>query len=189
MENKGFFKKIWEKPSSRWLFGIPLGGFLLFGAGLLALPVYNGAMHYTSTNDFCYGCHIGMDTIVEEYESSIHFYNRAGVKVTCADCHIPHETIPKIITKIKATADVYHKLAGTITLENFESKRLEMAEGVWAKMSDSGSRECRNCHDFARMDPEAQDKRTAKRHSQEKVEGKTCIDCHKGIAHKLPQTE
>lgn len=181
-------KKLWEQPSAKWRFGIPLGGILLFLIGLMALPVYNGAMHYTSTNEFCYSCHVGMDTIVEEYEASPHFHNRAGIKVTCADCHIPRETIPKIITKVKATADVYHKLMGTITLENFEEHRPALAEHVWQKMSETGSRECMNCHAFERMNHELQDKRTPKRHAPEKVEGKTCIDCHKGIAHKMPQT-
>ncbi len=184
---KKYLETLWRKPTSKWRLGIPLGGLILLFIGLLALPVYNGAMYYTSTNEFCYGCHIGMDTVVEEYHESPHFKNRTGVIATCADCHIPHETIPKIITKIRATADVYHKLVGTINLENFEEHRPALAQTVWDRMTETGSRECKNCHAFERMDASLQDKRTAKRHAPEKVEGKTCIDCHQGIAHALPK--
>ena len=36
------------------------------------------------------------------------------------------------------------------------------------------------------MDYTEQGNRAAKQHPQAFVEGKTCIDCHKGIAHQLP---
>ena len=32
-----------------------------------------------------------------------------------------------------------------------------------------------------------QNKSTYDRHMKAKLEGKTCIDCHKGIAHELPK--
>ena len=37
------------------------------------------------------------------------------------------------------------------------------------------------------MDLEKQETRSADRHEEGFDEGKTCIDCHKGIAHKLPK--
>lgn len=176
-----------DKQNKRLRMRLFLGGGLLFFIGFMALPVYNGAMHYTSTNEFCYGCHVGMDTVVEEYHASPHFKNRTGVLATCADCHIPRETIPKIIAKVKATADVYHKLMGTITLENFEEHRPKMAQKVWDYMKETQSRECINCHAFERMDISLQGRRTAKKHTAERIEGKSCIDCHKGVAHALPK--
>jgi nitrate/TMAO reductase-like tetraheme cytochrome c subunit len=41
------------------------------------------------------------------------------------------------------------------------------------------------------MDLEKQDKSAQKKHTADYVRetGKTCIDCHKGIAHKLPKGE
>jgi nitrate/TMAO reductase-like tetraheme cytochrome c subunit len=75
------------------------------------------------------------------------------------------------------------------TREKFEAKRLELAERVWATMQSTDSRECRNCHALISMDLELQDKSAQKRHTLESVResGKTCIDCHKGIAHELPE--
>jgi cytochrome c-type protein NapC len=41
------------------------------------------------------------------------------------------------------------------------------------------------------MDLEKQDKSARRKHTPEymKENDKTCIDCHKGIAHHLPKTE
>jgi cytochrome c-type protein NapC len=54
-------------------------------------------------------------------------------------------------------------------------------------MKSSGSRECRNCHDFDAMSPTVQKQSIFKKHTAAQAEGKTCIDCHKGIAHQLPK--
>ncbi|NVP00994.1 NapC/NirT family cytochrome c, partial [Photobacterium damselae subsp. damselae] len=46
---------------------------------------------------------------------------------------------------------------------------------------------CRNCHEFNYMDFSEQAPRSANQHSTALASGdKTCVDCHKGIAHKLP---
>ena len=66
-------------------------------------------------------------------------------------------------------------------------KRLEMAERVWRVMKETDSRECRNCHEFQHMDPDAQERVSARRHEKAFKQGETCIDCHKGIAHHLPE--
>ena len=46
--------------------------------------------------------------------------------------------------------------------------------------------ECRTCHDFSQMDLSAQSRSARNRHGRAPDEGKTCIDCHKGIAHEEP---
>jgi len=62
-----------------------------------------------------------------------------------------------------------------------------MAESEWARMKGNDSRECRNCHGFDAMDVEKQKLRGSKMHKIGIAEKKTCIDCHKGIAHKKPK--
>ncbi|NCF16954.1 MAG: hypothetical protein GWP63_01840 [Haliea sp.] len=42
---------------------------------------------------------------------------------------------------------------------------------------------CRNCHRLERMDFEAQSRAVRRYHRGMKSRGKTCIDCHEGIAH------
>jgi cytochrome c-type protein NapC len=62
-----------------------------------------------------------------------------------------------------------------------------MANRVWARMKETNSRECRSCHEFADMDLAAQGRSARRKHENAPMEGKTCIDCHQGIAHRLPK--
>jgi hypothetical protein len=62
-----------------------------------------------------------------------------------------------------------------------------MASLVWAEYKENDSRNCRTCH---QLSPEvvAKQKELARRTHQQALDGKaTCIDCHKGVAHKLPE--
>jgi cytochrome c-type protein NapC len=73
------------------------------------------------------------------------------------------------------------------TREKFLAKTMERAAGVGARMKANDSLECRNCHDLDSMDFTRQSQRARNEHSRELQTGqKTCIDCHKGIAHRLP---
>ena len=53
-------------------------------------------------------------------------------------------------------------------------------------MKANDSKECRNCHKVDRMNFNDQRSVAARMHQKIQTEGKTCIDCHKGIAHQLP---
>ncbi len=81
-------------------------------------------------------------------------------------------------------------MVGTIdTKEKFEAHRLEMAQRVWDEMVENDSRECRNCHSYHSMDFENQGRRAREKMEPAMDEGKTCIECHKGIAHLNPEEE
>ena len=56
-------------------------------------------------------------------------------------------------------------------------------------MKANDSQECRNCHHFEYMDFAEQGRRAVRTHSKAFAEDKTCIDCHKGIAHQMPPVE
>jgi cytochrome c-type protein NapC len=65
--------------------------------------------------------------------------------------------------------------------------RLELAKHEWSRLKANDSLECRNCHSSVAMDFTKQTRRAADIHSRFLTTGeKTCIDCHKGIAHLLP---
>ena len=53
-------------------------------------------------------------------------------------------------------------------------------------MKVNDSHECRNCHDVGSMKVSAQKPWALPLHRNAMKQGQTCIDCHKGIAHKLP---
>jgi cytochrome c-type protein NapC len=126
----------------------------------------------------------------EELKQTVHYKNRSGTTVSCADCHVASSKTPldyarKSTMKLLAARDVVGHVLGTIdTPEKFEAKRLEMAKRVWERMKEADSRECRNCHDFQTMDPAKQKDRSVVKHEGAIEDGKTCIECHQGIAHK-----
>lgn len=156
-------------------------------AGILFWGAFNWTVELTNTETFCISCHEMRVNVYEEYKDTIHYNNRSGVRATCPDCHVPKEWHYKMVRKVQATNELLHKVLGSIdTPEKFEAKRLELAENVWETMKETDSRECRNCHDFESMDYMDQGRRAVDQHIEGFDEGKTCIDCHKGIAHSLP---
>lgn len=172
-----------------WLAGFSAVTLVAGGmaVGILFWGGFNWSMELTNTEKFCISCHEMEDNLFMEYQDTIHYTNRSGVRATCPDCHVPKEWGHKIVRKIKASRELIHKVLGTInTREKFEAKRLQLAQREWARMKKNDSRECRNCHDYDSMDYTVQGRRAYKRHIKGFDEGKTCIDCHKGIAHQLP---
>lgn len=150
---------------------------------------FNEGLEATNTEEFCLSCH-EMNMVYEEYKESVHYKNVSGVRTICADCHVPKAFFPKMYRKILAANDVYHTILGTInTPEKMEARRLHLAKRVWARMRESNSGTCRSCHDYSDMELDEQDKSARKKHKVAINKGKTCIDCHKGLVHDLPEEE
>ncbi len=187
-ESPGPVTRLWKwlrMPSPRHSLGmLVLAGTLLGAGGLLA---FDFTMHETSTDAFCLSCHELEINIGIEYETMSHARNARGVRVTCSDCHLPKPFVPKMMRKMRAVGEVYHHLIGTIdTPEKFEAHRMTMATRVWAELNQTDSRECRDCHRAELWDLAAQSEKARDFHEGALANGKTCIDCHKGVAHKLP---
>ncbi|OAN51090.1 hypothetical protein A6A04_16810 [Paramagnetospirillum marisnigri] len=161
------------------------GAAVIFVGGIVFWGGFNTAMEATNTLGFCINCHEMKDNVYQEYIKTIHYTNRSGVRATCSDCHVPKDWVHKFIRKIQASGEVFHWLMGTVdTPEKFDGKRYQLAKRVWETMKSTDSRECRNCHAFDQMNPDMQKQRARKQHTNAQAEGGTCIDCHKGIAHK-----
>ncbi|HEV8502112.1 MAG TPA: NapC/NirT family cytochrome c [Casimicrobiaceae bacterium] len=166
-------------------------GFLVVGAfiaGIVFWGAFNTALEVTNTEAFCTGCHEMRDNVYAELKNTIHYTNRSGVRAKCSDCHVPHQWTAKIARKMQASYEVWGKIVGSIdTREKFVDKRLELAQHEWARFKANDSLECRNCHDYEFMDLTRQSVRAQNQHSKYLLNRElTCIDCHKGIAHHLP---
>jgi cytochrome c-type protein NapC len=172
--------------SRKVVLGTTLGAALFFMiVGVIFWGGFNTAMEATNTMEFCISCHEMEENVYREYSTTAHYSNRSGVRATCSDCHVPDPWVHKVVRKVQASNELLHKALGSIdTPEKFDAKRLQLAKNVWKAMKATDSRECRNCHDFASMDPETQKKRSRKQHILGMEQGNTCIDCHKGVAHK-----
>ena len=178
--------RLWNwfwQPTARYAWGsiFVVGGI----AGIIFWGGFHTAMEATNTMDFCVSCHEMEENVYAEYKQTVHYQNRTGVRATCSDCHVPDPWVHKITRKIQASNELLHKVLGTIdTPEKFENKRLSLAKNVWKAMKETDSRECRNCHSWDAMKTAKQKRRATKRHKAAQSENLTCIDCHKGIAHR-----
>jgi cytochrome c-type protein NapC len=182
------FRRYWRvvrRPARFYSLGfLTVGGFI---AGVVFWGGFNTALELTNTEAFCTGCHVH-DPVKEEWQATIHYSNRSGVRATCPDCHVPHNWTNKIARKMQASKEVWANIFGTIsTREKFEARRIELAQHEWDRLKANNSLECRNCHAFDYMDFTRQSPRAAEQHGSLLASGeRTCIDCHKGIAHRLP---
>jgi cytochrome c-type protein NapC len=165
---------------------LTLGGFI---AGIVFWGGFNTALEAANTETFCISCHEMRDNVYQELQATIHWTNRSGVRATCPDCHTPHPWTLKIARKMQASKEVLAKLLGTIdTREKFLNLRPLLAQREWTRMQANDSAECRNCHSPQSMDFSRQQPQAAAAHQARLLTGeKTCIDCHKGIAHTLPK--
>ena len=160
-----------------------------FVAGIVVWGGFNTGIEATNKLGFCVSCHEMSDDVYQEYQKSLHYSNRFGVRASCSDCHVPKDWIHKMSRKFQSSAELWGKLTGSIdTREKFEARRLELAKQEWARMRALDSRECRNCHSYEAMNAAIQNENARTKHVQaaDQDSGKTCIDCHKGIAHQLP---
>jgi len=184
-------------------FGVLVVGVVI---GVMLWGGFHWALELTNTEGFCISCHEMRENVYNEYQDTIHYNNRTGVRATCPDCHVPKEWFHKVKRKIRASIELYHHFMGTVdTPEKFEAKRFQLAMNVWTEMKNTDSRECRNCHGNEFMDFDKQEDRGIDGHermedsrfdaAELRAEGKyaeadqielTCIDCHKGVAHSLP---
>jgi len=161
-----------------------IGIFSLIGVLLSVIAVHPAL----SSTELCLSCH-EMDKPYAEYKQTIHFKSTSGVRAECSSCHIPDSLGPKLYAKVfTGLRHLYGHVLGSIdTEEKYEDSRLRMAERVWADMKAHDSRECRSCHNqqaFRFEDFTLH--RDGQKMSQGLDDGKTCIDCHKGIAHVMP---
>lgn len=141
---------------------IAMGIILLFQASAVM------AEKLTKLKD-CESCHVVQTS---EYHSSIHYINRSGVQARCNNCH----------------AGMQHK-DGVKTSKKVIKPREKMAISEWNRMTKNNSKECKSCHSPLAMDLAKQEPRSVARHEASFDKGNTsCIDCHKGISHNLPDS-
>lgn len=161
---------------------------IAFLAGIMFWGGFNWAVEVTNTERFCISCHEMEENVYREYKHTIHYTNRTGVRATCPDCHVPRDWPHKMKRKITSTYELVQHFRGTLeTREKFLGRRPHLVRKVWKMMRESDSRECRNCHSFEYMNNLKQENSAGAVHLEARDKNMTCIDCHMGIAHELPE--
>lgn len=181
-------RNLWNKlnrPATRWSVLGLLSLGIVMGLALIILP--HVGIQLTSSTEFCVSCH-SMQPVWQEYKQSAHFKNASGVRAECRDCHIPPDIAGMLKRKLEASNDLYQELiAHSIdTPEKFEARRAELAQREWRRMKENNAATCRSCHDYNAMDHARQHPEAARQMQIAAKDNQSCIDCHKGIAHKLP---
>ena len=95
-EKDSFWSRVWRRPKSRWRLGIPPGGLVMFILGILFWGGFNWTLEMSNTETFCISCHEMRAFVYPEYQETIHYSNRTGVRASCPDCHVPHDYVPKL---------------------------------------------------------------------------------------------
>ena len=96
--------------------------FLTVLVGGVLTTGFNVAIDKVDNLEFCVSCHYVRATIYQEYKESSHYQNRSGVRAECDDCHVPKPFIPLVMSKIKASAHIYHHLIGSINTQSASKK-------------------------------------------------------------------
>ena len=102
---------------------------------------------------------------------------------------MPKDWTHKFVRKVQASQELYSKfISGAIdTPEKFEAKRMELAEHVWKTHEGERFARMPQLPFLGRHEPGKAESAGRTRWHIGQKEGKTCIDCHKGIAHLLPK--
>ncbi len=175
-----WLKRLRQPSASRSVLSLLAIGLLL---GVGAVVAFDAGMHATSTEEFCTSCH-ELSIPTEQWKKTSHYANSQGVSASCPDCHIPQEFVPKMIRKVQAAREVWGSITGVIdTPEKYAAHAPQMKAREIARLKANDSQECRNCHNEARWLTAMQTAKAQKYHSALETRGKTCIDCHAGIAH------
>lgn len=181
-----FIGQLFLRPSVKIGLGVLVtGGFI---AGAFSWHGFNVLMEETNKEEFCISCHTMHDNLLPELQKTVHWSNRTGVRARCPDCHVPHEFTDKVARKMQASREVWGHLVGTIgTREKFKEHRIVLAQREWARFSANGSKECRACHDYKDMDFDRMRPASQVAMRNAAARNQSCVDCHKGIAHALPE--
>lgn len=183
-----WLRRLLFKPSTK--IGLGLLIIIGFAGGVWFWAGFNAGLTATNTEEFCLSCHTMEDNLLPELKKTVHFKNRTGVRAVCSDCHVPHDMTAKIARKMQASREVLSELMGDIdTREKFKDHRIILAQREWGRFKANDSKECRSCHDYDSMDFDKMRVTSQMIMRSAAERDASCLDCHKGIAHELPNTE
>ena len=160
-----------------------LVALVIGGLGGVALMTFLIELdHFTSSNEFCTGCH-SMTFAEQSYQKSVHFNSSSGVRASCGDCHVSQGVFAATWDHVIGTKDLLKQFFGPDYNDPVVNV-LHLPEAAfharrWFKERDSAT--CKRCHALEAI----QGKRanTAAIHLEE-TEGKSCVECHYNLVHR-----
>ncbi len=157
-----------------------VGLLILCGvSGVLGWGVVESVIQRTSGVEFCAGCH-SMQPMAAAYQEDVHGgANPDGIRVPCADCHLPHESsFGYLVAKIQLGA---HDLWVELTRDTDRIDWLAMRAHRERFVHDSG---CLSCHSDLERATSANPRAFVahKPYFLGQTE-KLCVSCHQSVGH------
>ena len=179
------------KPSAKYsIIALIVVGVVVGVVGFFATQQ---TLHATSSDAFCMTCHRD-HSLRDEVMASAHGGGRAGVTVQCQDCHLPHGPFAYLLKKIIVSKDIIGLMTidGFMTQEWLDENRKEQADLALKYFRSNDSANCQHCHTRIYEDqPDTMKKMAVRMHTMNFKKApesrKTCVDCHKGVAHPYPK--
>jgi formylglycine-generating enzyme len=154
---------------------------VLATALLTVLFLYAGdrIVRYTSTNEFCYSCHAHPHAEAS-WKRSVHYDNRSGIFVQCAQCHLPPPgNLRYLLAKAKHGAnDVYHQIFTGPENINWEAKKT-----VEAAVRFTYDESCIKCHQNLFPMQLSRDGQQAHLYYNQNQDDLSCLNCHLYTGH------
>lgn len=173
-----------KKRKARWRWLLLLAGIFI-GAGMII--GVNKAVFATSTDEYCQSCHVhtGAD---EAWTKSSHYSNESGVRVGCAECHLPPKgSFSHFSTKVKTGLhDLY-----AYHFKDHESFEWEKKQQLEYAVNIVSNKSCEKCHQNLYPDGLSDDGGKAHLYYDANAEELDlhCINCHLDVGHHLPGYE
>ncbi len=153
--------------------------FILVGICLGVTLSLGGAeiVERTSGITFCSKCH-SMQGVAKAYLADIHGgNNKNGVKVKCADCHLPHDNVFTYMTA-KAYTGIKDVLG-----ELFWADDIDWVTHLEKRKEFTYTSGCKKCHNLDAIQYEIPKAYLAHRDFKTGVVH-SCIQCHQHVGHK-----
>ena len=133
---------------------------LAAGTGGYAFHYGKGLSYFSTDPAACANCHI-MNTQYDSWQKASHH-----TSATCVDCHLPHETVPKLASK--AENGWLHSKG--FTLQDFHEPIF-----LREKSQDILETNCKSCH--------GEVMHGALPIGNGRIEEINCLDCHRSVGH------
>lgn len=185
-----FLRKLLKPSAKLSILALVVIGIVIGAVGFFATQQ---TLHATSTNAFCMSCHSG-HSLEQEVLESPHGNNNAGIVVQCQQCHLPPQPLQYLVKKVIVSKDIigYLTIDGFETQDWLETNRKQQADLALKYLRSIDSSTCQSCHNSIYTNPPANMKKMAVRmhamnFKKDADKRKTCVDCHKGVAHPYPK--
>jgi len=167
---------------SNWAILILLGIGLVVG---LSISYGTGVVvHKTADEKFCTSCHV-MQPMADSYNADVHGgKNPFGVKASCVDCHLPHNSLSSYLFAKAKTGlhDFMVQNFSDVSKIDWQAKRKRARDFVY----DSGCLKCHaNLRNATQSNPEGHIAYTVHKLYFEKKINKKCVDCHANVGHHI----